>query len=106
MYSESLRADGFDARTASNGEDALEVARAFQPSVVVTDLRLHGGIDGFELTKRLRSDARTGEVRVIMLTGAMLGNERERAAESGVDAFVAKPCLPDALALEIRRISR
>jgi CheY-like chemotaxis protein len=67
---------------------------------------LHGGIDGVELTKRLRADNRNGAVRIIMLTGAALGDERERAKASGVDAFVVKPCLPDMLASEIRRVSQ
>jgi len=105
MYSESLRADGFELRTASNAADALQAARTFQPSVIVTDLRLKGGVDGVELTRQLRADRRTEEIRVIMLTGAALGDERKRAQASGVDAFVVKPCLPDALATEIRRVS-
>ena len=106
MYSESLRADGFELRTASNGKDAIRAARTFLPSVIVTDLRLAGSIDGIELTKRLRADHRTQEIRIIMLTGATFGEERERAEASGIDVFVIKPCLPDALASEIRRVSR
>jgi two-component system, cell cycle response regulator DivK len=106
MYSESLRADGFELRTASNGQDALRAARTFLPSVVVTDLRLRGGIDGVELTKLLRADNRTEEIRIIMLTGVAFGDDRERAEASGVNAFVVKPCLPDMLASEIRRVSK
>jgi len=106
MYSESLRADGFELRSVSNGKDALRAARSFLPAVVVTALRLHGSIDGVELTKRLRADSRTEDVRIIMLTGATFGDERERAEASGIDAFVIKPCLPEILALKIRRVSR
>ena len=106
MYSESLRADGFDLRTASNGKEAIRAARSFLPTVIVTDLRLRGDIDGVELTRQLRADSRTEEIRIIMLTGATLGEERERAEASAIDAFVIKPCLPDTLASEIRRISR
>jgi two-component system OmpR family response regulator len=106
MYAESLRADGFDLRTASNGRDAIRTARSFRPSVIVTDLRLTGGIDGVELTRQLRADARTEEMRIIILTGATFGEERERAEASGIDAFVIKPCLPGTLASEIRRVSR
>ena len=103
MYSQSLRADGFELRTASNAADALRTARVFRPSVVVTDLRLKD-VDGVELTRRLRADNCTEEIRIIMLTGAALGDERERAKACGVDAFVVKPCLPEALASEIRRV--
>ena len=106
MYSESLRADGFELRTASNGKDAIRAARTFLPSVIVTDLRLDGRFDGVELTRQLRADQRTEEIRIIMLTGAVFGEERERAEASGIDAFVIKPCLPDTLASEIRRVCR
>jgi two-component system OmpR family response regulator len=106
MYSESLRADGFELRTASNGKDAIRAARTFLPCVIVTDLRLDGRIDGVELIRQLRADHRTEEIRIIMLTGAVFGEERERAEASGIDAFVVKPCLPDTLASEIRRVSR
>ena len=106
MYSECLRADGFELRTACNGKDAIRAARTFLPSVIVTDLRLSGGIDGVELTRQLRADNRTEEIRIIMLTGATFGEERARAEASGIDAFVIKPCLPNALASEIRRVSR
>jgi CheY-like chemotaxis protein len=106
MYSEWLRFDGFDLRAATNAKDALRIARAFLPSVMVTDLRLRGGPDGIELTQRLRADTRTAGIRIIMLTGATFGGERERAAKSGVDCFVVKPCLPDQLAVEIRRVSQ
>jgi len=106
MYSESLRADGFELRTASNGKEAIRAARTFLPSVIVTDLRLAGAIDGVELTRQLRADNRTHDIRIIMLTGAAFGEERERAEASGIDAYVLKPCLPLMLASEIRRVSR
>jgi CheY-like chemotaxis protein len=106
MYSESLRADGFELRTASNGKDAIRSARTFLPSVIVTDLRLAGAIDGVELTRRLRADTRTEDIRIIILTGATFGNERDRAEASGIDAYVIKPCLPRMLASEICRVSR
>jgi DNA-binding response OmpR family regulator len=106
MYFESLRADGFELRAVSNGKDAIRAARTFLPSVIVTAFRLAGGIDGAELTRQLRSDIRTEEIRIIMLTGVTFGEERARAESSGVDAFVIKPCLPKILASEIRRVSR
>jgi len=106
MYSESLRADGFELRTASNGKEAIRAARTFLPSVIVTDLRLAGAIDGVELTRQLRADRRTEDIRIIMLAGTTFGEDRERAEASGIDAYVLKPCLPHMLASEIRRVSR
>ena len=105
MYCESLRADGFDPSIATTGEEAIRLAAQAAPGVVVTDLRLKGRMDGIELMRRLRSDDRTKNVRLIMLTGATLGEERERAEASGCDRFLQKPCLPDVLAAEIRRVT-
>ena len=105
MYSESLRSMGLDAMTASSAEEALQLAAKTLPAVVVTDLRFKGGMDGVELARRLREDARTKHVRIIMLTGASLGGERDRAEACGCDRFLLKPCLPEALASEVRRVA-
>ena len=105
MYGESLRAMGFDVMTSPSAEDALRLAAQVAPAVLVTDLRLRGQMDGFELVRRLREDARTRPTRIIMLTGAAFGAERELAEASGCDRFLLKPCLPDALASEIRRLA-
>jgi CheY-like chemotaxis protein len=105
MYGESLRAMGFDVMTSPSAEEALRLAAQVVPAVLVTDLRLRGHIDGFELARRLREDARSRATRIIMLTGAAFGAERELAEASGCDRFLLKPCLPDALAAEIRRLA-
>lgn len=105
MYCESLRAQGFEATTAASAEEALGMIRHSLPAVVVTDLRFKGDMDGVELARRLRSDDRTTNVRIIMLTGAAFGDERERAESSGCDRFLLKPCLPETLAAEIRRLT-
>ena len=105
MYCESLRADGFEVRTARSGEDVLRLAPDAMPAVVVTDLRLRGKIDGLELARRLRAENHNPSMRIIMLTGASLGDEQARAKAAGCDRFLLKPCLPEALANEIREIA-
>jgi len=105
MYSESLRSMGFHPTMASSGEEALRIASHTPPAVLVTDLRFKGTMDGVELARRLREDDRTKHVRIIMLTGATFGDERERAEACGCDRLLLKPCLPDQLASEIRRLA-
>lgn len=105
MYCESLRAQGFEAMTATSAEEALGIVRHTPPAVVVTDLRFKGSMDGVELARRLRGDSRTRDVRIIILTGAGMGDERERAEAYGCDRFLLKPCLPQSLASEIRRLT-
>lgn len=103
MYAASLRAVGFNASEADSGEEALEVAAGHQPSVVVTDLRLGGDLDGFELARRLRADG-GDRLRIIMLSGASFGDEQRQAEKAGCDRFLVKPCLPEDLASEIRSV--
>ena len=103
MYAASLRAVGFHAREADSGEVALQLAAGAQPAVVVTDLRLGGSLDGFELTRRLRAD-NGDRLRIIMLSGASLGDEKREAEDAGCDRFLVKPCLPEDLASAIRSV--
>jgi CheY-like chemotaxis protein len=105
MYCESLRSMGFAPTIAASAEDALRIVAEATPAVLVTDLRFKGSIDGIELIRRLREDDRTKHVRTILLTGAAMGDEHERAEASGCDRLLLKPCLPEALASEIRRLA-
>ncbi len=105
MYSESLRSMGFHPTIAASGEEALRIASEAPPAVLVTDLRFKGKMDGVELARRLRENERTKHVRIILLTGATFGDERQRAEASGCDRLLLKPCLPQQLASEIRRLA-
>lgn len=103
MYSEYLRFSGFRVAEARNGEEALEKALALLPDVVLMDLALPL-MDGWEATRRLKSDPRTNAILVLALTGHALAGHQEGARRAGCDAFVTKPCLPDELVDEIRRL--
>ena len=72
MYADWLTQAGFRVEQAHNGLQALERALDARPHVVVTDLNIPG-IDGFELTRRLRQDSRTRDVPVIAVTGPCTG---------------------------------
>jgi len=61
-------------------------------------------MDGWEATRRLKADPRTRHIPVVALTGHALAGHAEGAREAGCDAFVTKPCLPDALVAEIKRL--
>ena len=63
------------------------------------------GMDGWEATRRLKADERTQHIPIVALTGHALAGHAEGARQAGCDAFVTKPCLPDALVAEIRRCS-
>ena len=104
MYTEWLTGSGFRVSQAHNGLQALERALDLLPDVVVTDLNIPG-IDGFELTRRLKHDPRTREIPVIAVTGyAAFAADPERAHRAGCDVVLPKPCSPDDLESAIRSL--
>jgi two-component system cell cycle response regulator DivK len=103
MYAEFLSFSGYRVAQAASGQEALDQAFSLLPHVIVMDLSLPG-IDGWEATRRLRRDDRTRRIPIIALTGHALAGHVKVAREAGCDAFVTKPCLPDVLLAEIRRL--
>lgn len=103
MYAEYLTFCGLRVAEAQTGHEALEMALRLRPDVVVMDLALPG-VDGWEATRRLKRDPLTREIPVIALTGHALAGHSRTALDAGCDAFVTKPCLPDDLVVEVRRM--
>lgn len=106
MYAEWLTGAGFRVAQAHNGLQALERALDSLPDVVVTDLNIPG-IDGFELTRRLKQDPRTCDIPVLAVTGyAAFAADPDRARRAGCDAVLPKPCSPDDLESAVRSLIR
>jgi two-component system, cell cycle response regulator DivK len=103
MYAAYLHFSGFDVAEAANGVEAVEKTTELLPDIVLMDLALPR-MDGWEATRRLKADPRTRHIPVVALTGHALAGHADGAREAGCDAFVTKPCLPDALVAEIRRL--
>jgi two-component system, cell cycle response regulator DivK len=103
MYAAYLQFSGYRVAEATNGEEALEQAHALLPDIILMDLALPK-MDGWEATRRLKADARTRHIPVVALTGHALAGHADGAREAGCDAFVTKPCLPDELVAEIKRM--
>jgi two-component system, cell cycle response regulator DivK len=103
LYAKHLSISGFDVVEAGDGADAIHNTCALQPDVVVMDLSLPV-IDGWEATRRLKSDARTAHIPVVALTACDNSPDLERATLAGCDWFIPKPCPPDALVTELRRV--
>jgi two-component system, cell cycle response regulator DivK len=103
MYADALTFSGFRALEASSGLEALQLAIDRLPDLILMDLSLPG-MDGWEVTSRLKKDSRTKHIPIIALTAHALTEERERAEQAGCDGFLAKPCLPDELLTEVKRV--
>ena len=102
MYAEYLRHSGLAAIAVSNAKDALTFAP--EADVIVTGIVLDDTVDGVELVSRLRGHDGTMHKPIIILTACAWRWERERAEHAGCDVFLAKPCLPDDLLREVRRL--
>ena len=98
-----LQTQGFSPVAAEGGEVGFVDACERRPDVIVTDLAMPDG-DGWEFVQRLAADPRTKDIPVVMLTACATETVRQRAREEGVAAFFFKPCAPDVLADELRRL--
>lgn len=96
IYSTYFGYKGVRAVTASNGDEALRLARTIRPDVVVMDLTMPG-TDGWQATRALKATPETRDVIVIALTGHAFRGTEQTARDAGCDAYLIKPCLPDQL---------
>jgi CheY-like chemotaxis protein len=103
LYAQQFSMSGFDVIEAGNGADAIAHTTSHAPDVVLMDLSLPV-LDGWEATRRLKNDARTAHIPVVALTAHDGSGELQRATRAGCDWFVPKPCPPDALITEVRRV--
>jgi CheY-like chemotaxis protein len=103
MYAEYLQYSGFDVIEATNGMEALARAADSRPDIILMDLSLPV-MDGWEATKRLKANKATAAIPIVALTGHALAGILEGAKQAGCDAFVTKPCLPEDLVKEIRKV--
>jgi PleD family two-component response regulator len=100
-----LRAAGYEVRTASDGEKALEIVRQGCPDLILADVMMPN-MDGYELTRRLRLDGRTASVSVILLTARGLSADKLEGFSVGADDYIVKPFDTPELLARIRGVLR
>ena len=103
MYAEYLQFSGFRVAEARTGNEAVAQARSLRPNLILMDLSLPG-MDGWEATRVLKADEATKHIPIVALTGHALAGASEGARKAGCDSFVTKPCLPDDLVVEVKRM--
>jgi CheY-like chemotaxis protein len=104
-YADAAIEAGFTVETAADGVQALALALLVVPDVIVTEALL-GGLDGFELARRMKRNPRTEAIPVVILTGLVLPDLSSKAEASGCVALLTKPCTFEALEQTIRRVVR
>ena len=102
VYSQILEFEGFAVTTAGSGEECLDQVSRARPALILMDLGLPH-LDGWEITRRLKHDARTRDIPIIVLTAHAERKALEGAAEAGADAVLTKPCLPGVIVEEVKR---
>src|SRR5689334_20119623 len=103
MFAEFLSLSGFRVAEAATGREALDRAFELIPDVILMDLSLPE-LDGWEATRHLKHDPRTQHIPIVALTGHALADHSREAKEAGCDAFLTKPCLPEVLVVELRKM--
>lgn len=85
-----LRSRGFQVLEAASGEEALEILATERPDLVLMDIQLPG-LDGLEVTRRLKADPRTAAIRIVALSAHGVGADEGAAREAGCEGYLSKP---------------
>jgi len=81
---------GYQVHTASTAEEALEIAQRIRPRLVLADILLPG-MDGLEMTRRLKSAPETRNTIVLAVTALAMKGDQQKALEAGCDGYITKP---------------
>ncbi len=98
-----LEMEGYEAYTAKNGDEALEVAERVKPDLILLDINMPLK-DGYEVCRILREQENSGRVKVIMLTAKGQLLEMKKGLEVGADEYVTKPFSAAELLEKIRKL--
>src|SRR5215212_9275324 len=101
----NLKKDGYETIVAKNGQSGLEIAQKHLANLIVLDLMMPG-LDGLEVCRQLRSDNRTRQIPMIMLTAKSAEADRIVGLELGADDYVTKPFSPRELVARVRALLR
>ena len=82
--------EGYSVATASSAEEALELLRSYRPRLILADIQLPG-MDGLEMTRRIKRDAATQGIAVVALTAFAMKGDEQKAMDAGCDGYITKP---------------
>ncbi|HEY3886425.1 MAG TPA: HD domain-containing phosphohydrolase, partial [Vicinamibacterales bacterium] len=106
VFSRLMTRLGYEVLTASNGELALQSVKRDRPDLVLLDVNMPGDFDGFEVCRRLKADAGTRLIPVVLITTLTASEDRVRGIEAGADDFLAKPPVVAELEARVRSLTR
>lgn len=98
-----MKRDGYEVRTASDGDAALQCVREKKPDIVLLDVMMPGR-DGYDVCQTLRSDPDCADIKIVVLTAKGGAIEGEKALALGADAFFSKPFGIEELSRRVREL--
>lgn len=102
-FAEYLRDWGFEVRTASDASELRTLLTTVTPAAILMDVHMPR-VDGWTLTREIKANPRTRNVRVVVVSASVRQEDRIAAEESGADSFIAKPCDPQSIVSELTRL--
>jgi two-component system cell cycle response regulator DivK len=90
IVSMSLEAQGYDVHRATNGREAVDLARAHHPDLVLMDMMMPV-VSGYEAVAELKADPGTRDITVVGLSAKAMASDMERATDVGIDGYITKP---------------
>lgn len=103
IYRTILEHAGHAVTEAVNGVEAIPLAVEGRPDIIVMDVTMPI-MDGLECTRRLRADATTSKIPILVLTAHALASDVQDAKDAGANAYLSKPCAPRTLLAEVERL--
>jgi CheY-like chemotaxis protein len=85
-----LELEGYIVQSANDAEEALDILNSFRPRLILMDLQLPG-MDGLELTRKLKQDPAHADVTIVALTAYAMKGDKEKALAAGCDGYISKP---------------
>lgn len=85
-----LELDGFEVYACMDAESAQECLREVHPDMILMDVALPG-LDGLELTRILKADEKTKDIKIVALTAFAMKTDKDRVMEAGCDGYITKP---------------
>ncbi len=102
-FAEYLRDWGFEVRTAGGARDLDALLAADTPAAILMDVQMPH-VDGWTLTRKIKGNLHTRDVRILVISASVRPDDRQASLAAGADAFIAKPCDPHAIVMELTRL--
>jgi two-component system alkaline phosphatase synthesis response regulator PhoP len=90
IVSMSLETQGYEVFKASNGREAVDLAREHRPDLIILDMMMPV-MSGYEAVAELKADESTKEISIVGLSAKAMATDMERATDVGIDGYITKP---------------